>query len=129
MIQKLTILLFFIIFGSFGFAHNDASANAAATLQGLQQTANKGYGKPLAKTQNDLGVSGMAGKALGAILAFTGIIFFALMIYGGILWMTAAGNDEQTKKAMNVITAAIVGVVIVASAYAITAYIGGVLTK
>jgi len=67
------------------------------------------------------------GKVIGAILAFTSIIFFILMIYGGILWMTAAGNDEQTKKAMNVITAAIVGVVIVASAYAITAYIGGVL--
>jgi len=67
------------------------------------------------------------GTIIGAILNFLGVIFLILMIYGGFMWMTAAGNEEQISKAQKIITAAIIGVVIVASAYAITAYVGSVL--
>ena len=54
------------------------------------------------------------------VLSFLGVIFLILMIYGGYLWMTARGNEEQTTKAKNTITAAIIGIVIVLSAYAIS---------
>jgi hypothetical protein len=43
--------------------------------------------------------------------------------------MTAQGNEEQVGKAKNLITAAVIGLIIVVSAYAITAYIGGKLTE
>ena len=128
--KKPTILFLFIVFSFFGFACNTAAADDVKTkiYEGLNDAAKEGYGSDLKKQQSDAEISGMIGKALGGILSFTGIIFFALMIYGGILWMTAAGNDEQTKKATSVITAAIVGIVIVASAYAITSYVGTALT-
>lgn len=68
------------------------------------------------------------GKVVGAGLAFVGVLFFILMIYGGLLWMTAQGNEQQVTKAKDLIIAAVVGLIIVLSAYAITAYIGGAIT-
>ena len=69
------------------------------------------------------------GTVVGAGLAFVGVLFFILMIYGGLLWMTAQGNEQQVTKAKDLIIAAVVGLVIVLSAYAITAYIGGEITS
>lgn len=58
-----------------------------------------------------------------AILSLMGVIFLILMIYGGFLWMTARGNEEQVKKAKDLITAAIVGLIIIISAYAISYFV------
>ncbi|MEA3463468.1 MAG: hypothetical protein U9R14_00045 [Patescibacteria group bacterium] len=58
-----------------------------------------------------------------AVLSFLGVIFLVLMIYGGYLWMTALGNEEQLTKAKNVIIAAVTGLVIVVSAYAISWFV------
>ena len=86
--------------------------NAAATAAGLKT----------AVTLQD-----RAGQIVGAILALVGILFFVLMIYGGILWMTAGGNDTQVKNAQKTITMAVIGLIIVLSAYAITMFIGQTL--
>jgi cytochrome bd-type quinol oxidase subunit 2 len=56
-------------------------------------------------------------------LSFLGVIFLVLMIYGGYLWMTARGNEQQAQKARDLIIAAVIGVVIVVAAYAITWFI------
>ncbi|MFH1522455.1 MAG: hypothetical protein ABIE43_01390 [Patescibacteria group bacterium] len=56
-------------------------------------------------------------------LSFLGVIFLVLMIYAGYLWMTARGNEEQATKARNTITAAIIGLVIVLAAYAISYFV------
>jgi len=67
------------------------------------------------------------GSIVGAVLAFIGILFFILIIYGGFLWMTARGNEEQVKKAIELITQAAIGLAIVASAYLVTRFIGDTL--
>ena len=51
-----------------------------------------------------------------------------LIIYGGILWMTAMGKENQVEKAKNIIIQAVIGLVIVLAAYAITSFIGNQLT-
>lgn len=78
---------------------------------------------------NNSDIKVIAGKAIGGVLAFVGVIFFVLMIYGGFLWMTASGNDTQTAKAKELIVAAVIGLIIVLSAYAITSYLGTQLTS
>ena len=60
---------------------------------------------------------------INLILSFLGVIFLVLMIYGGYLWMTARGNEEQLTKAKNVIIAAVTGLVIVVAAYAISWFV------
>ncbi|MDP3043666.1 MAG: hypothetical protein Q8N21_04675 [bacterium] len=74
----------------------------------------------------DKDISLTIGKVVGAGLAFIGVIFFLLIIYGGLLWMTARGNEQQVTKAKDLIISAVIGLVIVLSAYAITKYVGGI---
>ncbi len=58
------------------------------------------------------------------VLSFVGVLFLILMIWGGFTWMTASGNEERIKKAQKMVGSAVVGLVIVLSAYVVTVYIG-----
>ena len=77
------------------------------------------------KTSTDIPSS--IGRILGSVIGFTGTIFFVLVVYAGLKWMTAAGNEESVAKAKKILTAAVIGLIIVMSAYAITKFIGTVL--
>lgn len=57
------------------------------------------------------------------VLSLVGIVFLLLMMYGGYLWMTAQGNDQQVEKAKRIIVSAILGLAIVIAAYAISWFI------
>ena len=63
------------------------------------------------------------GMILGAGLAFLGALFTLLVIYSGILWMTARGNDEQIKKARNILRDALIGLLVVLGSGAIMYFI------
>ena len=56
-------------------------------------------------------------------LEVLGTIFFVLTIYAGFLWMTAGGNEENIEKAKKVLTASVIGLVIILCAYSITYYV------
>jgi hypothetical protein len=69
----------------------------------------------------------IVGTVIGAILSLLGVIFFLLVIYGGLRWMLAQGNESEVEKAKEILIAAVVGLVIVLAAYAITSFIGSTL--
>ena len=56
-------------------------------------------------------------------LSLLGIIFLVLMIYGGYLWMTDRGAAERVEKSKKVIQAAVIGLIIVMGAYAISYFV------
>jgi len=60
-------------------------------------------------------------------LSFLSAIFLILIIIAGFRWMTAGGNEEQVKKATGTIRMAIIGLVIVLAAYAITYFVFNVM--
>jgi len=66
---------------------------------------------------------GLIGNVLGTALSLVGVLFFALMLFGGVTWMLAHGNAEQEKKALNTIVAAIIGILIVLGSYALTTFV------
>lgn len=66
-------------------------------------------------------------RVIRYVLGLVGVVLFAMLIYGGFMYMTSAGNEEQVKKAKNVLTYAIVGIVIIAMAFLITEFIIGAL--
>jgi len=68
--------------------------------------------------QKDL--AGAVGFWIGIGLLTVGIIFFLLMFYGGMLWFTSRGEEEHIKKAKELIIAAMIGIMIVISSYAIS---------
>ena len=85
---------------------------------GLTTTGNEVYGN----APEDIGTF-IGANVITPVLGLVGVIFLILMIYGGILWMTGGGNTNQIEKARNIIIAAIIGIVIISAAYAITNFI------
>ncbi|GEM_PF-2476176 len=65
----------------------------------------------------------LAGKIVNVALSLIGILFFCLMLYAGITWMKAMGSSEDVTKAKDMITQAIIGLVIVMMAYAISNFV------
>lgn len=65
----------------------------------------------------------IAGKIILGFLLVIGVVFGILVIYGGYLWMTARGNEEQAKKAIGILETAVIGFIIVVGAYAITSFV------
>lgn len=56
-------------------------------------------------------------------LVVAAIVFFFILVIGGIQWIASGGDKAQTEAARNRITAALVGLVIVFAAWAIIALI------
>jgi len=56
-------------------------------------------------------------------LGFLGLIAVIMIMYGGFVWMTAAGNTDKVDKAKKIIIRAVIGLVIVLLAWAITLFI------
>lgn len=67
------------------------------------------------------------GSIIQFILSFLGVIFFLLTIYGGFLWMTARGAQDQVGKAKKIIADSIVGLFIVLLAYTISSVVVGAI--
>jgi len=81
---------------------------------GLSQTAvSAGFNAP-----DDL--PNIIGDLLQGVLGFVGFIFFAYVLYGGFLWMTAQGSEEKVETAIKIIKNGAIGVIIITSAYAIS---------
>ncbi|MCD8484395.1 hypothetical protein LRY65_00855 [Candidatus Woesebacteria bacterium] len=64
-------------------------------------------------------VGRLLSSAIGAALLISAILVFGYLILGGIQWITSGGDKGKTESARNKITAALVGLAIVASSYAI----------
>lgn len=93
---------------------------------GLDETANKG-GLKTATTETDLPT--IIGRVVGAVLVFVGAIFFGLILWSGFGWMLAKGNEEKINEAKETIFGAVLGLMVVLGAYAITKVIALVFTS
>lgn len=106
--SALCIVFVSVLFAG-SYAHADEyGLSATAGAAGLSQNKN---------------IPGIIGNVVGAGLSLVSVLFFILMIYGGIRWMLARGKEEEAKKALDTIVAAIIGIIIVLAAYAITNFV------
>lgn len=95
------------------------------TINNLQNTAkNGGYST---KDVNEKTFAAFIGTVVQTVLGFVGVIFAILIIYGGVMWMTAGGNEGQVTKAKGIFKNSIIGLVIVLSAMLITNFINTLL--
>ncbi len=87
--------------------------------------------------QTYFGQTGLGQQALQTTIAnlinvgisLLGIITLLIILYGGYLWMTAGGNEEQVGEAKKWIYSGIVGLIIILSAFALSNFIIGALVK
>ena len=97
------------------------STPALAVDTGLEATAGAAGFKTTADPTAQIN-TGIA-KIISQVIGFIGILFMLLTIYAGFLWMTAQGNEEQIGKAKKLLVGAIIGMVIIFGAYAITSFL------
>lgn len=76
---------------------------------------------PTQITRNDL-VASVWNIVRGTFISL-GVIITIIVIYGGIQYMTALGNEEKLEKAKQTIFWAIAGLAIIISAFAIITYL------
>jgi len=79
------------------------------------------YGTYTGLGTQDLRVSIM--KIVRIVLGFVGVIALLIIIYAGYTWMTSAGNAEKIEKAKKILINAVIGLVIIFSAFAIVSFI------
>lgn len=91
---------------------NDSGLQATAEITGANNSSVFSY-----SLTNGIGV------AVYALLSLLGVIFLSLIIYAGILWMIAEGEEAKVEKAQTILKNAIIGLVIVMAAYAISLFI------
>ena len=69
----------------------------------------------------------LVGTLIRVLLSLLGAVLLLLIIYSGFLWMTAGGNKERVETARNYIQNAVIGLVIILAAYAITTFLANAL--
>lgn len=92
--------------------------SAATALERLDTAANEAF-----PGQREREAPEVAGQIINFFIGALGILFLVLMVYGGYLWMNARGNEQQVEKAKSLITQAVLGLIVVLSAYAITYFV------
>ena len=119
--KNIIIIIFLFFFLSPIFGHAANLNNAFTDIGPLEKVAgNDGAGY---ETSAENTVERMISKVITTALTFVGVVFLILAIYAGYNWMTAQGDEEKVTKAKDTLTAAIIGLVIVIAAYAISWYI------
>jgi len=91
-------------------AKDEITKQADKVREGAGFTSNVTFGETIA-------------FVIKAFLSLLGVIFIILILIAGYKWMTAAGNEEKVKEAKDTIRRAIIGLLIVVSAYAITHFV------
>lgn len=106
-----------------GFFSTSLASYDFGSQTGLDVTANQ-TGHTQQKYFNSANsLNSGIGQIISIVLSLLGVIFLVLLIFGGIQWMTAGGNDEQVKKAKNVIIRSIIGLIIILLAYIISVFV------
>lgn len=127
MMSKFTkIFLAIVLLFNFGFslmiAENVYASDVKTNITGRLDNVGKSSGYSTS-TSGEQGLVTIVGNIIKIILGILGIILLGFMLYGGFLWMTSGGNTDGVKKAKQMITNAIVGLVIIVSAYAISSFV------
>ncbi len=69
------------------------------------------------------------GTIINVVLGLLGVILLIIVIYSGFLWMTAGGKSEQVDKAKAWLINAVIGLVLILAAYAISSFVIAALTE
>lgn len=72
---------------------------------------------------NKLDIRIIIARIIVLVLQFLAAIFLGLTLFAGFRYMTAAGNEDQTKKAVSQIKDSVIGLIIVLSSWALATFI------
>ena len=83
---------------------------------------NIGVTQPTEAKITDLGR--LVSTGVSVVIIVSGILVFVYLVWGGLEWLTSGGDKGKTESARNRITAALVGLAIIAASWALVQIIG-----
>ena len=107
--NKITRFLSLTIWGAIGLAHS------ALAEDGIKNPINV----------NNLG--DLIAQVVKAALGLTAVLAVAYIVYGGFLYITAAGDESQIKAGKQAVIGAVIGIVVIGVAYALVAFVLGAI--
>ena len=76
---------------------------------------------PKARNLAKITVTSLIGGAITLVFIVATLIFFFMLVTGGIKWMMAGGDKEKTADARGQLTSALIGLIVIFLAWAISA--------
>lgn len=98
------------------------AANLALAADFGVNAVNNGLANSLTSTDPRI----LVGRIIQIALGFLGAIAVVIIMYAGFIWMTSNGEEEKISKAKMILRNAVIGLIIIMSAWGITTFI---LTK
>ena len=74
-----------------------------------------------------LSIFGLITLIITWLLYFAGVLAFIFLVVSGIMYITAGGNPEQSKKAQQGLINAIIGIIIITLAFVILRTVGNIV--
>ena len=71
----------------------------------------------------------LLGRIISSVLGVIGSLALVMFIYGGVIWMLSAGNQEQVTKVKNILIWATIGIVIIFTSYALVKFVLTTVTE
>jgi hypothetical protein len=72
-------------------------------------------------------VTAIVARIIKVVLGFVGVLALVMFIYGGLMWMTSGGKEEQIRKGKDTLVWAVAGMALVFFSYSILNFILKVL--
>lgn len=112
----------FILFGFFQLAiMTPAQPVRADETLFNQQVGMNDVGQLYGNQKQDLRV--IIAKFISIALSFLAVVFVVLILFAGFQYMTSGGNEEKVKKAVALLKNAVIGLIIILVAWAVTRFI------
>jgi hypothetical protein len=113
------LLLFIVIFFNFT---NQVFANGNQAESG-STPGSVNLNNPLTGNTTSTPIPVLIGKIINAALGIVGSLALVMFIYGGFVWMLAAGNNERVQKGKDILIWAAIGLVVIFASYAAVSFI------
>ena len=129
LMKKITFLSMALVVAVSAFAFTVSLPALAATATGPDvwgESTGNTAGPDVVTSATGLGVKdprAIAADVINIILGFLGIIAVVIILLGGFKWMTAGGNEDKVGEAKKLITAGIIGLVIILASFGIATFV------
>lgn len=123
--KKILVSLFLsVVFGLFFLAGSVAAQTAPPAPSSQGSLGNLDWSSlNKLKLTGTGGVQTLIGRIIKAVMGVIGSIALIMFVFGGLMWMTAAGNAEKTGKALKIITWSSLGIMVIFSAYILVQFV------
>jgi hypothetical protein len=116
-------VIFFGLFLILSFAANTQASQPSDPYSFIKDSGLAATGNNAGYEQTAPGPEVIISQVIQMVLSLLGVIFLAFIIYAGVVWLTAEGDDQKVQKAKDMISESIIGLIIVVAAYAISYFL------